>query len=202
MCFLFCSAQSSKKKEAVITENKSSKEVATSVPVELMEKAALSSSQPQPQLQPQPQSSPKHSESRRSSAKEGAVDKCSLNKASTKSVRKPEGGADTATKTVVVLKDEQKPQPSKNKWTVDDEETAPGGKGDHAPLISGKGPEVQPKNEATILDRGQEQIPGDAVDAASHTSKLEVRNGSLLESHQPSNSLDFIWTFGNCRMCF
>lgn len=159
-----------------------------------MEKATISSSQPH--LQPQPPSSHKHSESRQSFAKDGTVSKCSMNKASTKSVHKTEGGSDTTMKTVIVRKGEQKPhepsttctvvQPAKHKQTVNDEETPLGGKGDHAHLISGKAPEVQQKNE----DIQMKQIPGVTFDVASH--KLEVRNGFLLESLQHSNSLDFI----------
>uniref|UniRef100_A0A674P1B7 ubiquitinyl hydrolase 1 n=1 Tax=Takifugu rubripes TaxID=31033 RepID=A0A674P1B7_TAKRU len=69
--------------------------------------------------------------------------------------------------------------------TVNDEETPLGGKGDHTHLISGKGPEVQQKNEDVILGSGQKQIPGVTFDVASH--KPEVRNGFLLESLQHSN---------------
>lgn len=169
-----------------------------------MEKATISSSQPH--LQPQPPSSHKHSESRQSLAKDGTVSQCSLNKASTKSVNKTEGGSDTTTKTVIVRKGEQKPhepsttctvvQPPKNKRTVNDEETPLGGKGDHTHLISDKGPEVQQKNEDMILGSGQKQIPAVTLDVASH--KPEVRNGFLLKSLQHYNSLDFIQTFGNC----
>lgn len=99
-------------------------------------------------------------------------------------------------KTVIVRKGEQKPhepsttctvvQPAKHKRTVNDDETPLGGKGDHTHLISGKGPEVQQKNE----DLQMKQIPGVTFVVASH--KLEVRNGFLLESFQHSNSLDFI----------
>lgn len=104
-------------------------------------------------------------------------------------------------KTVIVRKGEQKPhepsttctvvQPAKNKQTVNDEETPLGGKGDNTDLISGKGPEVQQKNEDMILGSGQKQIPGVTFDVASHTNKPEVRNGFLLESLQHSNRLDF-----------
>lgn len=165
-----------------------------------MEKATVSSSRPH--LQPQPPSSHKHSESRQSFAEDGTVSKCSLNKASTKSVHKTEGGSDTTMKTVIVRKGEKKPhepsttrtvvQPAKNKRTVNDEETPLGGKGDHTHLISVKGPKVQQKNEDMILGSGQKQIPGDTFDVASHTNKLEVRSGFLLESLQHSNSLDFM----------
>lgn len=104
--------------------------------------------------------------------------------------------------TVIVQKGEQKPhgpstictvvQPAKNKRIVNDDETPLGDNDDHTHLISGKGPEVQQKNEDMILGSGQKQIPGVTFDVTSHTNKLEVRNGFLLESLQHSNSLDFI----------
>eukprot|EP00066_Takifugu_rubripes_P029655 XP_011618921.1 PREDICTED: ubiquitin carboxyl-terminal hydrolase 19 isoform X2 [Takifugu rubripes] len=186
------SLKSNKKKEAVSTENKSNKEVEKSVSAELMEKASISSSQPQPP------SSHKHSESRQSFAKDGTVSKCSLNKASTKSVHKTEDGSDTV-KTVIVRKDEQKPhepsttctvvQPAKNKQTVNDEETPLGGKGDHTHLISGKGPEVQQKNEDVILGSGQKQIPGVTFDVASHKpERKETQNQSSSGSQENQSS--------------
>lgn len=147
----------------------------------------------QPQLQPPPPSFPKQDKSRWSSAEVGTVIKCSLKSqtASTKSRSKTEDGSDTTTKAVMVLRDEQKPQepsptctvvqPTKNKRTVNDQETHPDGKGDHTNLISGKDLEVQQKKEDMILGIGQEQIPGVSYDGASHSNKLEVRNGFLLK---------------------
>lgn len=144
-----------------------------------------------PQFHPHPQSSPTPNEARRSSAKVGRGTKCSFKSktASTNSVCKTEEASDTTMKTVMVLKGEQKPQepcttctvvqPTKNRRTVNDEETYSEIKGDLAHLPSGKGPEVQPKDEDVTLGSGQKQTLGVTFDSASHTNKLEVRNGFL-----------------------
>lgn len=94
--------------------------------------------------------------------------------------------------TDIVLIGKQKPegpcttcmvvQPTKNRRTVNDEETYSEIKSDHAHIPSGKGPEVQPKDEDVTLGSGLKQTPGVTFDRASHTNKPEVRNGFLFNN--------------------
>ncbi|XP_018534302.1 ubiquitin carboxyl-terminal hydrolase 19 isoform X2 [Lates calcarifer] len=186
-----------KEKEAAPTETKNDKEPEIKdVPSEPLEKPKLSSPQPQPP------SSPAHSESRRSSGKaERGVKRCLKNKPAcdratvdTAGVKGGAGdGSATTNKPVTVTGGEQQPQEPSAKRTIvrlpktTKEATSPAdkdthsvksnGKASHTHLPAGRSPQTQRRdgdNRAERLGSGQEQKPGVAVAAASHTNKTQV----------------------------
>lgn len=201
---LYTVLQSNKKeKEAAPTETKNDKELEKkSGALDSSEKPKLPSSQPQ--LQPHPPSSPAHSESRRSGGKtERGVKRCLKNKASSEKTTtdsvgvKGGDGSVTTSKPVTVTRGEQQPQEPSAKRTVvrlpkitkeavssADREThsvkstVANGKAPHSHPPAGRSPQTQHRdgdNRAERLDSVQEQKPGAAVAAASHTIRTQVR---------------------------
>ncbi|GLD45652.1 ubiquitin carboxyl-terminal hydrolase 19 isoform X4 [Lates japonicus] len=203
-----------KEKEAAPTETKNDKEPeikhAASEP---LEKPKLSSPQPQPP------SSPAHSESRRSSGKaERGVKRCLKNKPAcdkatvdTVGVKGGAGdGSAPTNKPVTVTGGEQQPQEPSAKRTIvrlpktTKEATSPAdkdthsvksnGKALHTHLPAGRSPQTQRRdgdNRAERLGSGQEQKPGVAVAAASHTNKTQVAvpsSPACMEKSQPGSS--------------
>uniref|UniRef100_A0A4W6FZG5 ubiquitinyl hydrolase 1 n=1 Tax=Lates calcarifer TaxID=8187 RepID=A0A4W6FZG5_LATCA len=142
------------------------------VPSEPLEKPKLSSPQPQPP------SSPAHSESRRSSGKaERGVKRCLKNKPPvtvTGGEQQPQ--EPSAKRTIVRL-----PKTTKEATSPADKDThsvKSNGKASHTHLPAGRSPQTQRRdgdNRAERLGSGQEQKPGVAVAAASHTNKTQVR---------------------------
>lgn len=199
---LLQSNKKEKEKEAAPTETKKDKELEIKpVALESSEKPKLSS--PQPQLHPQPPSSPVHGESRRSGGKaERGLKRCLKNKpacdkATMDSVGVKGGageGSAPTSKPVTVTRGEQQPQEPSAKRTImrlpksTKESTSPAdrdthsvksnGKAPHTHLPAGRSPQTQCRdgdNRAERLGSGQEQKPGVAVAAASHTNKTQVR---------------------------
>ncbi|XP_040904239.1 ubiquitin carboxyl-terminal hydrolase 19 isoform X2 [Toxotes jaculatrix] len=190
-----------KAKEAAPTETKKDKELEIkTVALESSEKPKSSSGQPQ--LHAQPPSSPAHSESRRSGGKsERGVKRCLKNKpacdkATIDSVAVEggagEGSASTSKPVSVTRGEQQPPEPSAKRTVIRlpktaKEATSPAdrdthslksnGKAPYTHLPAGRSPQTQRRdgdNRAERLGSGQEQKPGVAVAAASHTNKTQV----------------------------
>lgn len=199
---LLQSNKKEKEKEAVPTETKNKKVLGKPVALDSSEKPKLSSSQPQ--VQPQPPSSPAHSESRRSSGKvERGVKRCLKNKAAPADSVGVKGAGDasaTTMKSVTMTTGEQQPQEPSVKRTIvlspkitkepaspTDREThsvkstVANSKAPHTHPPASPSPQMQHRggdNRAEGLGSGQEQKPGVAVAAASHSNKTQVREVS------------------------
>lgn len=202
---LYTLLQSNKKeKEPVPTETKNDKELEMKpVASESSEKPKLSS-QPQLQPQP-PSSPAQSESRRSGGKAERGVKRCLKNKpacdkATTDSVGVKVGAGDgsttTTSKPITVTRGEQQPQEPSAKRTIvrlpktPEEATSPAdrdthsvkstanGKAPHTHLPAGRSPQTQRRggdNRAERLGSGQEQKPGGAVTAASHTNKTQVR---------------------------
>ncbi|XP_070767136.1 ubiquitin carboxyl-terminal hydrolase 19 isoform X2 [Enoplosus armatus] len=210
-----------KEKEAVPIETKNDKELEMKpVALESSEKPKLSSSQPQ--LQP-PSSPAHSEARRSGGKAERGVKRCLKNKpacdkATTDSVGVKGGAGDgstTTSKPVTVTRGEPQPQEPSAKRTIVQlprttkeamspagrdtdsvKSTVANGKAPHTHLPAGRSPQTQHRdgdNRAERLGSGQEQKPGVAVTAASHTNKTqdaEKRNQSSDGSRATAHGSD------------
>ncbi|XP_049920137.1 ubiquitin carboxyl-terminal hydrolase 19 isoform X3 [Epinephelus moara] len=212
-----------KEKEAAPTETKKDKELEIKPIVsESLEKPKLSSSQPQLQPQPPSSPAHSESRRSGSKAdrgiKRGLKNKPACDKATMDPVGVKGGvgdGSITTSKPVIVTQSEQQPQEPSAKRTIvrlpktTKEATPPAdrdthsvessvasGKAPHTHLPAGRSPQMQRRdgdNRTERLGSGQEQQPGVAVTASSHTNKTQVpekRNQSSDRSRAKAHGSD------------